>query len=61
FCCSCWFLDKLQTEEDKMQAVLVHQRLGDALKGEVSLPTTLFVKEKKGLVGKAKRTQSCNV
>ena len=39
----------------KMQAVLIHQGLGDALKGESSLPATMSEKEKKDLIEKAKR------
>jgi len=36
--------------------ILIHQGLGDALKGESSLPTTMPEKEKKDLIEKAKST-----
>ena len=39
-----------------MQAVLIHQGLGDALKGESSLLATMSEKENKDLIEKAKST-----
>jgi len=39
-----------------MQVVLIHQGLGDALKGESSFPATISEKEKKDLIEKAKST-----
>jgi len=40
----------------KMQVILIHQGLGDALKGESSLLATMSEKEKKDLTKKAKST-----